>query len=164
MSLLKRSLLVDALRQYNSRRLFHSHFNPDCYTSIHLQTLKTRFLGHDDRMSINDLRIAGLNLQLSFYDSHRLDKSVKYSHSELKTVLLLPGGHAAIAEYESLIGELVKRNCRVIALEFPGAGQSRLLEHDSIYTGNMLQKTSIVQDFLSSCLPFRKKYNIQCLV
>lgn len=157
MTSLKRSVLVNALRKCILKRMYHSHFNPDCYTSIHLQTLKTRFLGHDDKMNINDLRIAGLNLQLSFYDSHRFDKSVKYSHSELKTVLLLPSSNEIITKYQFLIGEIVKKNCRVIALEFPGAGQSRLLENDFIYTGNMLQKTSIIQDFLNSCLPFRKK-------
>ena len=142
---------------FHQTRTHHSHFNPECYTNMRLQSLRTRFALNSETLSLNDLRIAGLHLQISFYDSHRFDKSIKYNQSEQKTTLLLPAGHKNIGHCGSVIGELVKGGHRVLALEFPGTGKSCLLENDLIYTGDMLQKTSIVQDFLTARLPFRKK-------
>ena len=99
---------------------YHSEFNPKCYTNIKLNSVKSRIFGDTKNMKLHDVRMAGISLQLSFYDSHRFDKNSRYNQASQPIVLLLPSSENLIRDYDVLIGELVKKEIRVLSLEFPG--------------------------------------------
>jgi hypothetical protein len=99
-------------------------------------------------------------MSLEYYDSHLGDPGMRYGHSSIPTVLILPSGEHTIDSYDELIGRLAKPKCRVIALSFPGTGKSKLIDTDSFYEGSISQKVVIAHDFLKTILFNRKKYNI----
>lgn len=117
LTLIKNKLTITSFKVSCS---YHSDFNPKCYTNVRLNSVKPRIFGDTNNMKLHDIRMAGIPIQLSFYDSHRFDKSTRYNQASQPTMLLLPSSEKLINDYDVLIGELVKKDFRVLSLEFPG--------------------------------------------
>ena len=115
-SLLKRSInLIFSLKNY-----YHSHYDPKLNFFIEFDSLKTVFNNRTKVVYLDFERIKGIPIRLRFYDSHRNQPEIKFHESTLPTTLMLPSGEFKIEDYNFLIGNLVKENNRVIALELPG--------------------------------------------
>ena len=115
-SLLKRSInLIFSLKNY-----YHSHYDPKLNFFIEFNSMKTVFNNRTKVVFLDFERIKGIPIRLRFYDSHRHQPEIKFHESTLPTILILPSGEFKIEDYNFLIGNLVKENNRVIALEFPG--------------------------------------------
>ena len=67
-----------------------------------------------------------LFLRLHFYDTHRLDRNMKYNRSSMSTVLILPSAEFKIKDYSYLIDKFANENKRVLALVFPGMNYCHL--------------------------------------
>jgi len=142
-------------------RLFTTHrsFDPDCFSNFQIHSLRTRLNTATDTLSLGDLRMGGIAISLGFYDSHRFDTRTQHTQATQAIVLVLPESDSCTQDYGHLIGTLVEKNVRVLSVEFPGCGTSRFVEVDAdpVYKNLMVQKMSIVHDFLSLRLPNRKK-------
>ena len=102
------------------RNYYHSHFDPKLTFFIELNSLKTVINKRSEKIYLDFQRLYGTPMKLRFYDSHRNQPDIKFNESTLPTILILPSGEFKIEDYSFLIGNLVKDNNRVIALEFPG--------------------------------------------
>ncbi len=72
------------------------------------------------KLKLKDVRFNGVEIKLCFYDSHMYDPKIVYNQSIISTVLLLPSTEHLIEDYSSFIDDLLQKNYRVIAMEFPG--------------------------------------------
>ena len=92
------------------------YLNKNCTSSLKLNILKDI-----DEFSPILSRILGIPTQIEFYDTHRLNKNIKFLQSSFKTVLILPGTVTNYKVYENLIDNLFEKfNYRFLALNFPG--------------------------------------------
>ena len=138
-----------------TKTLLHTNYDPQCFSHLAINSLRTRQISKN--FKISDLSFGGRPISLGFYDSHRFDRRSQYSQATQDIVLVLPSGGACTQDYAEVIGCLVNGKLRVLSVEFPGCGQSRLVEASEAYTSEMIQKTAIVKDFLNLRLPNRKK-------
>jgi hypothetical protein len=82
----------------------------------------------NDKLRLKDLRFNGVQIKLCYYDSHMYNSKTFYNQSIISTVLLLPSTEHFIEDYHSLIENLLKKNYRVLVMEFPGIALVILLE------------------------------------
>ncbi len=137
----------------------HQFFDDRCFSKVQIHSLKTRMNATTQTLSIGDLCMAGIPIELGFYDSHLFDKRTQYTQASQPIVLILPASDSSTQDYTHLIDTLVEKQVRVLSVEFPGCGTSKFAETESnpVYMNLMAQKMSIVHDFLSLRLPNRKK-------
>ena len=152
--------ILGGQQQFNTNKLVSPNRTialAQCLSIVEMNSLKTN-LGYQSEIKFKNIRTDGVQVLLNFYDSHCNDKNKRYHQSSMPTVLMLPSGDKQISNYEALIGDLVEKNIRVLAVEFPGFGGSTLKQQDSSYVASVSQKACIIHDFIQFILPNRKKY------
>ena len=152
--------LVPTLCKLNQKQYYsvwcHTKYEPTCKDIIKIKSLKSSPSDLGDTNVKTNFCMSGEDVQLEYYDSHFKEENLKFTQSSLPTVLLLPSSEHTIDEYSYLIGSLAQEKFRVLALRFPGFGNSRILDKDTNYDSSVIQKTVLVQDFLLHLLYFRK--------
>jgi len=161
------------------KKYYHSHFDPKLNFFIELNSLKTIINNRTTKIYLDFERLNGTPMRLRFYDSHRNLPDLKSNESTLPTILVLPSGEFKIEDYNYLIGNLVKDQYRVIAIELPGMliciskkilcelylndlfskgfGESVLLKEDDFYDFSTIQKSHIIKNFLTLYVSNRKR-------
>ena len=118
-----RSILSNLRRisqlDFTLRKYYHSHFDPNLSRLIEVNPLKPVIIPNE-QIKLEELKFNGVEMELRFYDSHCNKPGIKYNASIIPTILVLPSGEFSIENYDYLIGNFVKDDYRVIALEFPG--------------------------------------------
>jgi hypothetical protein len=143
--------------QINLSKYLHSKFDLSCTNVVKMFSLATTKIEYENNVKFGDLRFKGEICELEYYDSHLYDSKIVYKQSSIPTVLILPSSEDDFIKYDSLIGDLVQNEFRVLALKFPGFGESRILDKRSIYDFSPFKKISIMYDFVNHLLNFRKK-------
>jgi hypothetical protein len=98
---------------------YFSSFDPKFVNLIEISSVYTP---KNDISSINfnDFRIKGIRFSLRYYDSHLYHNNIKYDHSILPTLFVLPNGESKIEDLTSLIDFFSHQNYRILVMEFPG--------------------------------------------
>lgn len=115
-TLLKGNCLNKYFIKSNQLNKIIRYLNIDCSSSLNINILKEYI--EEDAIKT---RVLGINTKIDFYDTHRLNKRIKYLQNSLKTILILPSTIHSYNTYSYFIDKLFEKfNYRILTLNFPG--------------------------------------------
>jgi hypothetical protein len=154
---LSRSAVSNVAVALATKSHLHTGYNPANTNVIQMKCMRTTFDNYRHEFTTERITLGDETL-LEYYDSHRHDPNIKYKQSSVSTVVILPSTeHPSLESYAELIGSLAACNHRVIALNLPGVGKSKVLDPESNFAYSPIHKVFITHDFLNYYLPNRLK-------